>query len=469
MVEKTGVDRLRICPAPDCRKPFIKLGRREYCSDACQRRVYLTNYDAFPRASSHEPADTRRAQEGNATWQSAEKVKGRSASAATAAGRRAWISAGRMASGRGSISMDARGAKSPTNCPKRSNRRNRVCRLVTRARPWNGFSHAGSTTNAHDSGRASGPPTRSAVRLHLAPGIGKVPLPRLTPAHVDTWFVAHQAQDERAEYPLHAQRAAGSPESGAEVAPGHRQCRRARRSAAPSAQEIQPLTPEQARTLLDSVTAHRLGAIVSVATALGLRQGEALGLRWQDVDFDAGTLQRAPGARTERGRQRRPSSTRRGPASDPGPPRRRAKAQRRAAGTCAATRREPRALADAPNGDHVRRTEVRAEPSDDPHAADRRGRPKGPPKATARGTDGRRRRRGTMRARVRVAAGTPLDPRNVTREFQAMLAARRMSRASGSMICDTRPRRCCSPKASTRARSWRRSGQSQISLTLNTY
>jgi integrase len=54
--------------------------------------------------------------------------------------------------------------------------------------------------------------------------------------------------------------------------------------------EIQPLTPEQARTLIDATRDHRLGAIVSVATALGLRQGEALGLRWQDVDFDAGTL-----------------------------------------------------------------------------------------------------------------------------------------------------------------------------------
>ncbi len=30
--------------------------------------------------------------------------------------------------------------------------------------------------------------------------------------------------------------------------------------------------------------------MVSVATALGLRIGEALGLRWADVDLDAGTL-----------------------------------------------------------------------------------------------------------------------------------------------------------------------------------
>jgi integrase len=56
------------------------------------------------------------------------------------------------------------------------------------------------------------------------------------------------------------------------------------------AKEIQPLTPEQARALLESVKGHRLGAVVSVATAIGLRLGEALGLRWIDVDFDAGTL-----------------------------------------------------------------------------------------------------------------------------------------------------------------------------------
>jgi integrase len=56
------------------------------------------------------------------------------------------------------------------------------------------------------------------------------------------------------------------------------------------AREIQPLTPEQARRLLEAAKGHRLGGVISVATALGLRLGEALGLRWADVDFDAGTL-----------------------------------------------------------------------------------------------------------------------------------------------------------------------------------
>lgn len=54
--------------------------------------------------------------------------------------------------------------------------------------------------------------------------------------------------------------------------------------------EVQPLSPEEARQLLTKVEGDRLAALYSVALALGLRQGEALGLRWRDVDLEAGTL-----------------------------------------------------------------------------------------------------------------------------------------------------------------------------------
>lgn len=50
------------------------------------------------------------------------------------------------------------------------------------------------------------------------------------------------------------------------------------------------LDPEQARVFLRSVAGERLAALYTVAVALGLRQGEALALRWEDVDLDAGTL-----------------------------------------------------------------------------------------------------------------------------------------------------------------------------------
>jgi integrase len=54
--------------------------------------------------------------------------------------------------------------------------------------------------------------------------------------------------------------------------------------------KIKPLTPDEARRFLDSVGGHRLEALFSVALAMGLRQGEALGLRWQDIDTTQGIL-----------------------------------------------------------------------------------------------------------------------------------------------------------------------------------
>jgi integrase len=55
-------------------------------------------------------------------------------------------------------------------------------------------------------------------------------------------------------------------------------------------QEVQPLTRDEARSILDTAALHRNAARWSVALALGLRQGEALGLSWTEVDLDRGTL-----------------------------------------------------------------------------------------------------------------------------------------------------------------------------------
>jgi len=51
-------------------------------------------------------------------------------------------------------------------------------------------------------------------------------------------------------------------------------------------------------SLLEAAKGHRLDGVISVATALGLRIGEALGLRWADVDFDAEAAIAQPGAIT---------------------------------------------------------------------------------------------------------------------------------------------------------------------------
>lgn len=50
------------------------------------------------------------------------------------------------------------------------------------------------------------------------------------------------------------------------------------------------LTPEQARAVIDHATEAGERARLMVALMAGLRQGEALGLRWSDVDLEAGLM-----------------------------------------------------------------------------------------------------------------------------------------------------------------------------------
>src|SRR5215207_422850 len=55
--------------------------------------------------------------------------------------------------------------------------------------------------------------------------------------------------------------------------------------------EVHPLTNEQARKLLDTAQGDRLEVLYIVAVQSGLRQGELLALRWEDVDLEARTIQ----------------------------------------------------------------------------------------------------------------------------------------------------------------------------------
>jgi integrase len=55
--------------------------------------------------------------------------------------------------------------------------------------------------------------------------------------------------------------------------------------------EVRPLTKEQARGLLETARGDRLEALYVVAVQCGLRQGELLALRWEDIDLETRTLQ----------------------------------------------------------------------------------------------------------------------------------------------------------------------------------
>ena len=61
------------------------------------------------------------------------------------------------------------------------------------------------------------------------------------------------------------------------------------------------LPPADAQRLLDAARGDRLYALYAVATACGLRRGEALALRWVDVDLDTGTPHRADAVPDRRG------------------------------------------------------------------------------------------------------------------------------------------------------------------------
>jgi integrase len=56
-------------------------------------------------------------------------------------------------------------------------------------------------------------------------------------------------------------------------------------------EEVHPLTQEEARRFLEAVRGDRLEALYVVALHTGLRQGELLALRWEDLDLEAHTLQ----------------------------------------------------------------------------------------------------------------------------------------------------------------------------------
>ena len=54
--------------------------------------------------------------------------------------------------------------------------------------------------------------------------------------------------------------------------------------------EIQPLTVVETKRFLEMIHGDGMEAFYSVALALGLRRGEALALRWEDVDLEAGIM-----------------------------------------------------------------------------------------------------------------------------------------------------------------------------------
>jgi integrase len=58
----------------------------------------------------------------------------------------------------------------------------------------------------------------------------------------------------------------------------------------PAPRKMCPLTSEEARRLLQAARGNGLEALYVLAVTTGMRQGELLALRWQDVDMKNGTV-----------------------------------------------------------------------------------------------------------------------------------------------------------------------------------
>jgi integrase len=59
----------------------------------------------------------------------------------------------------------------------------------------------------------------------------------------------------------------------------------------PKKKEIRPLDCEQVRAFFDAVSGERLEPLYVLAVTAGLREGELLGLKWEELDLETGMLQ----------------------------------------------------------------------------------------------------------------------------------------------------------------------------------
>ena len=132
------------------------------------------------------------------------------------------------------------------------------------------------------------------TRLHLKPALGRVKLKALTPAHVRGLYREKLEAGSSARTVRYVHTTLHKALKQA-VMDGliPRNVTEAVKPPQSSREEMHPLTPEQAKLLLQTAhdTGDRLEALYVLAIHTGLRQGELLGLKWDDVDLDDGSLQ----------------------------------------------------------------------------------------------------------------------------------------------------------------------------------
>jgi integrase len=143
---------------------------------------------------------------------------------------------------------------------------------------------------------------RRNVEIHVKPRIGNIPLQRLTPEDLDGFYAGLLVDGRR--------NGAGGGLSPRSVRIIHGMLRKALADACrkgslvrnvadladppkPSAygsEEMRVWMPAQLRQFLDEINDHRLAPAFFLAANTGMRRGEVLGLRWDDVDLEAARI-----------------------------------------------------------------------------------------------------------------------------------------------------------------------------------
>src|SRR5262249_38826326 len=130
------------------------------------------------------------------------------------------------------------------------------------------------------------------VRIHLIPEFGRIGLTKLTPQQVQVFYARKVSDGLSPNTVIHihvtlhhalkdALRLGLVERNVTEMVKAPRKKHR----------EMMTLSDEQARRFLDVVAGDRFEALYVLALTTGMRIGELLALRWQDVDFGQATLQ----------------------------------------------------------------------------------------------------------------------------------------------------------------------------------
>ncbi|MCP4607535.1 MAG: site-specific integrase [Planctomycetes bacterium] len=132
---------------------------------------------------------------------------------------------------------------------------------------------------------------KGVVNRYLVPSIGRVPLTKLTPQHVQGLYRDMLDRGLSPQTILHAHRIFSE-------ALGHavkwgllgRNVCEAVDPPRPKRKEMNTLDPSEVRRLLDVSSSSTYGAVIFLALYTGMRRGEILGLRWSDVDLKNRTI-----------------------------------------------------------------------------------------------------------------------------------------------------------------------------------